>query len=95
MTYVTEAAAGAAWFDEFDPDWWREVDTKVLDINSVTFCVIGQYLGRPENFTRYDEFIQDNHLLFRQVALGFKAGDAHDYWLLTKGWKSEIQRRQP
>jgi hypothetical protein len=48
MTSITErVAAGAAFQDEHDPDWWRAgveraIDLEVLSLGSGDTCVLGQ-----------------------------------------------------
>jgi hypothetical protein len=62
MTTITErVAAGAAFLDEHDPDWWkagveRAIDLDSLDLAETSRCVLGQrcplevlssYIGHP------------------------------------------------
>jgi hypothetical protein len=43
MTTITErVAAGAAFLDEHDPEWWREIDLDALDLSETDRCVLGQ-----------------------------------------------------
>ena len=48
MSTITErVAAGAAFLDEHDPEWWREnveraIDLNTLDLDSNRTCVLGQ-----------------------------------------------------
>lgn len=43
MTTITErVAAGAAFLDEHDPEWWREIDLDKLNLASSEVCVLGQ-----------------------------------------------------
>lgn len=43
MTIITErVAAGAAFLDEHDPEWWREIDLGALDLADSRLCVLGQ-----------------------------------------------------
>ena len=46
-TIAERVAAGAAFLDEHDPDWWREdaeraIDLDALSLGSTTCCVLGQ-----------------------------------------------------
>lgn len=43
MTTITErVAAGAAFLDEHDREWWREIDLDALRLNDPSACVLGQ-----------------------------------------------------
>lgn len=43
MSTITErVAAGAAFLDERDPEWWREIDLDALELDDPSACVLGQ-----------------------------------------------------
>ena len=68
MSTVTErVAAGAAFLDEHDPQWWRAdveraIDLADFDLESTSSCVLGQrcplelHFNAAEWMSRYDTF---------------------------------------
>lgn len=73
MSTITErVAAGAAFLDEHDPEWWREIDLDALDLGSGARCVLGQRcpLEGPSQFTRQSEAMSGFSWEYDEDALG-------------------------
>src|SRR5438309_1704809 len=94
---------GAAWLDEHQPDWWRKIDTQLLDLNNPCRCVLGQlrgdyavYLHTAWKQARPD-YEADLALLEWSDMNGFSASgpaaDA-DLAMLTSYWLEEIAWRR-
>ena len=64
MSTITErVAAGAAYLDEHDPDWWRAdveraIDLATLNLSHGDACVLGQRcpLAVPDGITEYEAY---------------------------------------
>lgn len=61
-----ETQKAASMLDKIDPDWYKEINTDLLDMNVCTQCVIGQSTGN------YSVLVQNNgyyelYINYRQV----------------------------
>jgi hypothetical protein len=106
-TITERVAAGAAFLDEHDPQWWRPdveraIDLDRLDLGSGGRCILGQRcpLEGPSPFTRQSEAMSgfswedDEEALDRWATrYGFDAGDVQ-YAELTAEWKRVITGRR-
>lgn len=94
LTVRPEVQRGAEWLDERQPGWDRKVNLAELDLNSCTFCVIGQLFG--------DYFkIIDSELGGDDEAFGFYVDTPLDSssfdanWAkLTEEWRDLIASRR-
>jgi hypothetical protein len=108
-TIAERVAAGAAFLDEHDPDWWRADVERAIDLGTLAMwrgdcCVLGQRCPIETMDTRYiayarqlSGFRDDNSALLRWAqGLGFYAAEAkHGSWdLLTAEWKRVITGRR-
>lgn len=74
---------GAERLDRHDPDWWRSIKLKKLDLGSENNCVLGQLFGSYwDGLKRLD---------ISGTSYGF---DGIDDEALTKLWKKEILDRK-
>jgi len=48
-TIAERVAAGAAFLDEHDPDWWKRIDLASLNLRSTCHCVLGQLYPDPDD----------------------------------------------
>ena len=65
---------GADWLDSIRPDWFNEIRTDTLRLDSATNCVLGQLAQSeyPDSDKRYWEAVQELDLCTaEQVACGF------------------------
>lgn len=108
-TIAARVAAGAAWLDEHDPEWWREdapedptltrdaqpIDLDRLDLASPCGCVLGYRWGS------YTDAVHDGRLAgLSPVDLGFRARDLagaglrNEHPELTAEWRRVIRERR-
>lgn len=91
-----KVARGALLMDEIFPDWYKHVDTKTLDISSISACVLSQVFG---GYITALEAI-DGHRgdwmdVDQQVDHGFDGDDIRELLDLTNLWILQIlERRQ-
>ncbi len=79
--------AGIAFLNVVNPKWVKKIDLKKLDLSSTNTCVIGEVFGN------YHDGINKMDLDSSQAeTLGFYLQEDNDYGLLTKTWKSVIQK---
>lgn len=87
MSAVTErVAAGAAFLDEHDPEWWREgveraIDLDSLDLGSGDLCVLGQ---RCPLELRSEE--DEPYSMFGSALSGLFGGFRIDEWAMSLGF---------
>ena len=88
MSAIAErVAAGAAFLDEQDPDWWRNLDLQSLDLGSCTRCVLGQLSGTfGTGLVVFDLDDEGARNLGFNTFIGFDA--------LTAEWKRVITGRR-
>ncbi len=94
MTAIAErVAAGAAFLDEHDPGWDRDVDLATLDLSDCGNCVFGQLQDGYD-----DGLIEFGLSDQRATELGFaEAGFLNsdcDYPALTAEWRKIITARR-
>ncbi len=97
------AARGAAYLDRVDPGWYRHVDLDRLELADGARCVLGQCYGAFFlGLTRAGMLNLSSAPLgsLSPVDYGFlcvqgvdEATQAHDYVLLNRAWRREIQQR--
>ena len=109
-TIAERVAAGAAFLDEREPDWWRRIDVKRLELASSCQCVLGQLhshkCGEPSMHylharSRFEVADVCGHA-DPDAALGFDVSDAArragregvEYAGLTAEWRRVIAERQ-
>jgi hypothetical protein len=107
-TVAENVAAGAAFLDEHDPDWWREnvpnaVNLDTLDIGSGRLCLLAQRC--PEE-TPYPYDTQFTRLTGRDAYEGYTWAVEHGFNLrgyllseansasLTAAWRDLITERR-
>jgi hypothetical protein len=83
------AQRGAAFLDNFDPDWHRNVDIDRLDIRSESYCILGQLHGTYLNGRATHQLgVPD------VVRMGFNAAaGGPSFAELTAAWRTEIALR--
>lgn len=93
-TIAERVAAGAAFLDEHDPEWWRADVKRAIDLDTLNLgvtdrCVLGQrcpvgtYFDSYEWMTRYDALAA--------MFSGIEASDSSDLdtWAIPLGFQAE------
>src|SRR2546421_10270252 len=99
-TVLERVLRGAAFLDRVEPRWWEDVDLSLLDIQSGSYCVIGQVKG-GYTYTltcceRY-QFLYENKNSFDYgfLAAGYTDEDESlDALRLTACWRNVIRARK-
>jgi hypothetical protein len=106
MTTITErVAAGAAFLDEHDPEWWRAdveraIDLDTLDLAEGDVCILGQRcpLAANDQYIAYGVMLSGLQETFAvdhwAVQYGFQADDSAEYDDLTAEWRKVITGRR-
>jgi hypothetical protein len=83
---MNETDPGAQLLDQVQPDWWKQIRLKKLDMTSLETCVLGQLYG---------------NYFYGLSALGLISGMKHgfdtmttDLDALTKAWKNQVLDRK-
>lgn len=94
---------GAAYLDEMDPGWHRQVDPNTLELGSGRQCVLGQLHGEFRlglGRSRLISLSSAPQASLSPVAYGFKCVEgvsdewqARDYELLTAAWRNAVLAR--
>ena len=94
---------GAAYLDEMDPGWHRQVDPNTLELESGRQCVLGQLHGEFRlglGRSRLISLSSAPRASLSPVAYGFKCVEgvsdewqARDYELLTAAWRNAVLAR--
>ena len=94
---------GAAYLDEMDPGWHRQVDPNTLELGSGRQCVLGQLHGEFRlglGRSRLISLSSAPRASLSPVAYGFKCVEgvsdewqARDYELLTAAWRNAVLAR--
>lgn len=95
---------GAAYLDQIDPEWYRQINPETLELDDGRHCVLGQLHGE------FRLGLSRAHLLnlssaprasLSPVAYGFKCVEgvseewqSKDYRLLAEAWKVAVRTRQ-
>ncbi len=85
------AAAGAAFLDKHDPDWWKHKRITLPDLamGNECACVLGQLYGL------YRWGARSLNLTFEDACrLGFHASKNADFDILTTAWRELIRARR-
>ncbi len=85
------AAAGAAFLDKHDPDWWKSERIALPDLamGNECACVLGQLYGI------YYKAARILHLTFEDACgLGFHAPNDTAFDILTAAWRELIRARR-
>jgi hypothetical protein len=93
-TIAERVALGAAFLDEHDPPWWREIDLETLDLGSGDRCVLGQrcplevltaWLGSAPEDGEDHEF---RYHAYAGMLTGFSRTerDALEDWAIARGF---------
>ena len=90
MSAIAErVAAGAAFLDEYDPDWWRAVNLITLDLNDGGLCILGQRC--PQEVLRNFDLDADPENAYvahlRHLASGGDEFEQYD-WAIDHGFIS-------
>ena len=95
------AAAGAAFLDRAEPDWFKRVNPETLDLAHGNLCVLGQLYGTyRQGIGRHNALFQNTE---KSQKLGFVGNCNPDSYFgrlrggwnrLTRAWKNEIEKRQ-
>lgn len=87
-TVAERVAAGVAWLDQRQPDWWELINLPRLDMWHSCKCVLGQLYG---------DYYAVPIELDRSVAMGFDAQDRRpdgDFEALQEEWTRVIEERR-
>jgi len=100
----TRVQRGAAYLDEFDPEWYRRVDPDTLELSSGSSCVLGQLHGTFHMGLSRSQLINLSsapRASLSPVSYGFQcvggvseAAQDRDYAYLNRAWKKAVRRRQ-
>jgi hypothetical protein len=91
-TIDERVAAGAAFLDEHDPDWWREdvpnaIDLDALRLESGSACILGQRcpLEVLHNYCN-DAFEADRYWAYAELLSGLASPLQVDFWAQEYGF---------
>lgn len=95
---------GAAYLDEIDPGWHRDVDPETLELSSGGSCILGQLHGDFRLGLGRSQLINLSsapRMSLSPVAYGFKCVQnvsddkkEQDYIFLNQAWQEAIRERQ-
>lgn len=85
--YEARVERGAKWLDETaGPDWWSEIEVASLNMQSCSYCILGQLFGHYTYVTSIDK-----------VALGFTTDSPNNnkaHWdILKRLWLRQLNLR--
>lgn len=91
MTSAERVAAGAAWLDDHDPDWYDRIDLDTLALADCGLCVLGQAFG--DYWVGLVDIDLNN---WTADQFGFRASrnDPGEYAELDEHWAREITSRR-
>lgn len=100
----TRVRRGAAYLDDVDPEWYRQIDPETLELSSGSSCVLGQLHGDFRMGLSRSQLINMSsapRTSLSPVSYGFKCiegvGDAvqeRDYRYLNRAWRAAVLRRK-
>ena len=98
------AARGAAYLDEVDPGWYRQVDVRTMELGDASCCVLGQLHGDFRIGLSRSRLLSMGsapranlspvHFGFLCVSHPDPAWQEQDYRYLNRAWQQEVWHRQ-
>lgn len=90
--YGDKIAAGVAFLNGENPNWFNEVDTKTLDMASCIHCIGGQIFSHYGNMLeKLPNFTAGHGFGFSLPVIFTGAERQHQYQILTEEWVAQIE----
>jgi len=96
---LNNVKAGIELLDTELSDWYRDIDTDTLTMNSGCNCILGQMYGdyiegSEYLYSKYNTDKEDIPILEYMINHGFEGTHWSEYGILQRYWTSEVEKRE-
>ena len=102
-TIATRVSRGAKLLDVERPDWYKTVDADSLEMESVTYCILGQTFKKSARLSKYENGYdvamrtlnvdESSYYGFDAGSYSNEAATNREFCALDNAWRRQIGRR--